>query len=229
MDIFQLFRSRIENAIVSLNLIPEGIDAGLSRLTVEAPRETAHGDVSTNAALLLAKPASLSPRAIADQLVAVLAKDPDVDRADVAGPGFVNLSLSKAFWQNQLSMIVEAGQNYGRNSVAAPRAINVEYVSANPTGPMHVGHCRGAVVGDALANLLSFAGHKVTKEYYINDAGGQVDVLAQSALLRYREALGEDIGEIPAGYYPGDYLKPVGAALAQSYGDKLKTMHKDAA
>ncbi len=229
MDIFQLFRSRIETAIVGLNVIPQGVDAGLSRLTVEAPREAAHGDVSTNAALLLAKPTGLSPRAIADKLVAVLAKDPDVERVEVAGPGFVNLGLSKEFWQNQLTGIVAAGVNYGRNSVAEPRAINVEYVSANPTGPMHVGHCRGAVVGDALANLLSFAGHKVTKEYYINDAGGQVDVLAQSALLRYREALGEDIGEIPTGYYPGDYLKPVGAALAQSYGPKLKTMHKDAA
>jgi arginyl-tRNA synthetase len=228
MDIFQLFRTRIETAIAALNIIPEGVDAGLSRLTVEAPREAAHGDVSTNAALLLSKPAGLSPRAIADQLVAVLAKDPDVECAEVAGPGFVNLSLSKAFWQNQLSEIVADGLSYGRNSVVEPIAINVEYVSANPTGPMHVGHCRGAVVGDALANLLSFAGHKVTKEYYINDAGGQVDVLAQSALLRYREALGEDIGEIPNGYYPGDYLKPVGAALAQSYGEKLKTMHKDA-
>jgi arginyl-tRNA synthetase len=229
MDIFQLFRSRIETAIVGLNIIPEGVDAGLSRLTVEAPREAAHGDVSTNAALLLSKPTGLSPRAIADQLVAVLGKDPDVERAEVAGPGFVNLGLSKAFWQNQLTGIIAEGVNYGRNCVAEPRAINVEYVSANPTGPMHVGHCRGAVVGDALANLLGFAGHKVTKEYYINDAGGQVDVLAQSALLRYREALGEDIGEIPSGYYPGDYLKPVGAALAQSYGPKLKTMHKDAA
>lgn len=229
MDIFQLFRARIEDAIAGLNLIPEGVDAGLSRLTVEAPREASHGDVSTNAALLLAKPAGLAPRMIAEQLVAVLAKDPDVERAEVAGPGFVNLGLSKAFWQNQLVEIIAAGQNYGRNLVAMPRAINVEYVSANPTGPMHVGHCRGAVVGDALANLLSFAGHNVTKEYYINDAGGQVDVLAQSALLRYREALGEDIGEIPAGYYPGDYLKPVGAALAQSYGTKLGSMHKDAA
>jgi arginyl-tRNA synthetase len=228
MDIFQLFRSRIENAVLGLGIIPEGVDAGLSRLTVEAPREAAHGDVSTNAALLLAKPTGLSPRAIADQLVAVLDRDSDVERVEVAGPGFVNLGLSKAFWQNQLTDIVAEGVNYGRNCVAEPRAINVEYVSANPTGPMHVGHCRGAVVGDALANLLSFAGHKVTKEYYINDAGGQVDVLAQSALLRYREALGEDIGEIPNGYYPGDYLKPVGAALAQSYGQKLKTMHKEA-
>jgi arginyl-tRNA synthetase len=228
MDIFQHYRGKIEAAVKSLSIVPEGVDAGLERLTVEPPRDAAHGDIATNAALLVAKPAGMAPREIAERLAAALRQDADVDAADVAGPGFVNLRLSQGFWHRQLGAVLREGERYGSNVAAHPRAINVEYVSANPTGPMHVGHCRGAVVGDALANLLAFAGHKVTKEYYINDAGAQVDVLAQSALMRYREALGEDIGEIPSGFYPGDYLKPVGAALAQSYGDKLKGMHKDA-
>jgi arginyl-tRNA synthetase len=228
MDIFQLFRGRIVSAVSAMDILPEGHETDLSRITVEAPRDASHGDIAINAALLLAKPAGMAPRAVAERLVALLSNDADVEHAEIAGPGFVNLRLSRAFWHRVLAQVLAEGAAYGSNIVAEPRAINVEYVSANPTGPMHVGHCRGAVVGDALANLLAFAGHKVTKEYYINDAGGQVDVLAQSALLRYREALGEDIGEIPAGFYPGDYLKPVGAALAQSYGQNLKTMHKDA-
>jgi arginyl-tRNA synthetase len=229
MDIFQLFRGRIAAALSAIGLDGAEVDSALPRLAVEAPREAAHGDVATNGALLLAKQAGAAPRALAEKLADALRADPDVETAEVAGPGFVNLKLSRAFWLRELATILKAGTAYGSHVVEHPRAINVEYVSANPTGPMHVGHCRGAVVGDALANLLAFAGHKVTKEYYINDAGAQVDVLAQSALMRYREALGEDIGEIPSGFYPGDYLKPVGAALAQSYGDKLKTMHRDAA
>jgi arginyl-tRNA synthetase len=228
MDIFQLYRGRIVSAIQEAGLSESLPDGALDRITVEPPRDASHGDIATNAALILAKPAGMAPRDVAEKLVVAMRDDPDVEDAHVAGPGFVNLKLGHAFWHRQLVAILAAGVRFGSQVVAQPRAINVEYVSANPTGPMHVGHCRGAVVGDALANLLAFAGHKVTKEYYINDAGAQVDVLAQSALLRYREALGEDIGEIPSGFYPGDYLKPVGAALAQSYGEKLKTMHKDA-
>ncbi|MCU0831641.1 MAG: arginine--tRNA ligase [Rhizobiaceae bacterium] len=228
MDIFHLFRGRIEAAVHASGLGASLADGVIDRVTVEAPRDPSHGDIATNAALILAKPAGLAPRDVAEKLATALKADSDVEAVDVAGPGFVNLRLARAFWHRQLADMLAAGPQYGSGVVTRPRAINVEYVSANPTGPMHVGHCRGAVVGDALANLLAFAGHKVTKEYYINDAGAQVDVLAQSALLRYREALGEDIGEIPAGFYPGDYLKPVGAALAHSYGEKLKTMHKDA-
>lgn len=194
---------------------------GLSRagLTVEPPRDPAHGDLATNAAMVLAKPAGTNPRALAALLVPRLEALPDIVAADIAGPGFINLRLTDAAWRAELAAIHAAGADYGRSAAGAGQTVNVEYVSANPTGPMHMGHCRGAVVGDALANLLEYAGHKVIREYYVNDAGGQVDVLARSAHLRYREALGEAIGEVPEGLYPGDYLKPVGEALAAEFGD----------
>mgnify|MGYP002780552299 CR=1 FL=1 len=194
---------------------------GLSRagLTVEPPRDPAHGDLATNAAMVLAKPAGTNPRALAALLVPRLEALPDIVAADIAGPGFINLRLTDAAWRAELAAIHAARADYGRSAAGAGQTVNVEYVSANPTGPMHMGHCRGAVVGDALANLLEYAGHKVIREYYVNDAGGQVDVLARSAHLRYREALGEAIGEVPEGLYPGDYLKPVGEALAAEFGD----------
>jgi len=197
------------------------LPAGLNRapITVEPPRDPSHGDLATNAAMVLAKPAGLNPRALAEALVAELAKAPGVTSAEIAGPGFINLRLDAAAWLAELQAIAALGADYGRSSMGAGTTVNVEYVSANPTGPMHMGHCRGAVVGDALASLLEFAGHKVIREYYVNDAGGQVDVLARSVHMRYREALGESI-EIPEGLYPGDYLVPVGEALAKEFGDK---------
>src|SRR3954451_837512 len=174
--------------------------------------------------MALAKDAGLKPRDLAEKIAAELGKRPEVTKTEIAGPGFINLTLDPAVWRTALAAIVRDGADYGRGTVGAAKPVNVEYVSANPTGPMHVGHCRGAVFGDALANLLAFSGRDVTREYYINDAGAQVDVLARSAFLRYREALGEDIGPIPEGLYPGDYLKPVGQALAAEHGDKLKAM-----
>ncbi|KPL69656.1 arginyl-tRNA synthetase [Erythrobacter sp. SG61-1L] len=197
------------------------LPAGLPRssVTVEPPRDPSHGDLATNAAMVLAKPAGTNPRALAGGITAKLEALPEVTSTEIAGPGFINMRVSDAAWRGELAAIAALGADYGRSSVGGSRMVNVEYVSANPTGPMHMGHCRGAVVGDALASLLEFAGYRVTREYYVNDAGGQVDVLARSVYLRYREALGEDIGEIPAGLYPGDYLKPVGAALAQELGD----------
>ena len=159
------------------------------------------------------------PRALAERLVPLIASDPIIDKVEIAGPGFINLTLASAFWPSVLRMVLEQGEAYGRSAIGKGEAVNVEYVSANPTGPMHVGHCRGAVFGDALANLLAFAGFDVTREYYVNDAGAQVDALARSAYLRYREALGEEIGEIPEGLYPGDYLKPVGRTLADQHGN----------
>ena len=179
------------------------------------PRDAAHGDLASNAALVLAKAAKMKPRDIADKLAEKLEADPDIERVEVAGPGFLNMGFRPAFWQGVVAAILKEGAAYGRADLGCGEPVNVEYVSANPTGPMHVGHGRGAVFGDALANLLAFAGYDVTREYYVNDAGAQVDALARSAFLRYREALGEDIGEIPAGLYPGDYLKPVGKALAR--------------
>jgi arginyl-tRNA synthetase len=202
---------------------PDGID--FSRVVVEPPRDSSHGDMATNAAMVLAKEAKAKPRDLAEQIAARLRDDALVAKVDVAGPGFINLTLHPGVWAEALRTILREGEAYGRitPNALAPR-VNVEYVSANPTGPMHVGHCRGAVFGDALCSLLQFAGRDVVREYYINDAGAQVDVLARSAFLRYREALGEDIGAIPEGLYPGDYLKPVGQALVAEYGDKLKAM-----
>ncbi|MCO5140458.1 MULTISPECIES: arginine--tRNA ligase [unclassified Shinella] len=225
MNLFTDFDSRIKNVLEGLEIVREKRgDLDFGRISVEPPRDASHGDVATNAAMVLAKPLGLNPRALADLIVAELKKDPEVADVGVAGPGFINVRLSVAYWQKLLAAIVRAGTGYGRGALGAGRKVNVEYVSANPTGPMHVGHCRGAVVGDALANLLAFAGYAVTKEYYINDAGSQIDVLARSAFLRYREALGETIGDIPSGLYPGDYLVPVGEALAEEFGTTLRAM-----
>ncbi len=199
-------------------------DLDLSRVVVEPPRDPAHGDMATNAAMVLAKEARTKPRDLAEQIAARLRADDLIASVDVAGPGFINLTLKASAWSDALRIVLREGSSYGRSAVGAGEKVNVEYVSANPTGPMHVGHGRGAVFGDALANLLIFAGYDVVREYYVNDAGAQVDVLARSAYLRYREALGENIGEIPEGLYPGDYLKPVGQALAAAYGDKLLKM-----
>jgi arginyl-tRNA synthetase len=199
--------------------IPAGLD--MSAIGVETPRDPTHGDLATNAAMVLAKPARMKPRDIADKLVARLATDPRVTRAEAAGPGFINMTLDLSVWRDQITQILREGPGYGRLNAGQGGRVNVEYVSANPTGPMHVGHCRNAVVGDAIANLMAFAGYDVTREYYINDAGAQVDTLARSAYLRYREALGETIGAIPEGLYPGEYLKPVGESLATKRGGKL--------
>ena len=208
------------NALVADGALPPAIDQ--SRIVVEPPREAAHGDMATNAAMVLAKDAGKKPRELAEAIAAKLRADDLVARAEVAGPGFINLTLKPSAWIAALRAVLSEGADYGRGKTGQGSAVNVEYVSANPTGPMHVGHCRGAVFGDALANLLAFTGYKVTREYYVNDAGAQVDALARSAFLRYREALGEDIGTIPEGLYPGDYLKPVGAQLAAQYGPKLR-------
>jgi arginyl-tRNA synthetase len=208
------------DALIADGVLPSGLDQ--SRIVVEPPRESAHGDMATNAAMVLAKDAGGKPRELAAAIAAKLRADELVAKAEVAGPGFINLTLKPAAWIGALRAMLAAGAGYGRSDAGRGTAVNVEYVSANPTGPMHVGHGRGAVFGDALANLLAFSGFNVTREYYINDAGAQVDALARSAFLRYREALGEDIGAIPEGLYPGDYLKPVGAALAADYGAGLK-------
>ena len=197
------------------------LPAGLSRaaVAVEPPRDPSHGDLATNAAMVLAKPAGTNPRLLAEALVSELTKVPGVTSAEIAGPGFINLRIDPAAWLTELRAIAALGDGYGRSVMGAGSMVNVEYVSTNPTGPVHMGHCRGAVVGDALAALLEYAGHRVTREYYVNDAGGQVDVLARSVHLRYREALGEAVGEIPAGLYPGDYLIPLAQELAAEFGD----------
>jgi len=222
MHAHALVHSRIVVALEALQhegALPPGLDFAATE--VASPREAAHGELASNAAMVLAKPARLPPRVIAEKLAAKLAAAPDIAKAEIAGPGFVNLTFAPSFWQAVVTQILKEGADYGRSDVGAGGRINIEYVSANPTGPMHVGHCRGAVFGDALANLLAFVNYDVTREYYINDAGAQVDSLARSAYLRYREALGEDIGQIPAGLYPGDYLKPVGQQLAAVHGDAL--------
>ncbi|PST24675.1 arginine--tRNA ligase [Mesorhizobium plurifarium] len=228
MNLFTDFEARINRILESIDIVREKrSELDFGRINIEPPRDASHGDVATNAAMVLAKPLGMNPRALADLIVDKLGQDPEVAEVSVAGPGFINVRLSVSYWQKLLAAITRAGVDYGRSTLGAGRKINVEYVSANPTGPMHVGHCRGAVVGDALANLLAFAGYDVTKEYYINDAGSQIDVLARSAFLRYRQALGEDIGEIPPGLYPGDYLVPVGEALADEYGTSLRIMPED--
>jgi arginyl-tRNA synthetase len=205
--------------LIAAGILPKGIDQ--SRIVVEPPREAAHGDMATNAAMVLAKDAGRKPRELAEAIAEKLRADPLVSKVEVAGPGFINLTLRPVAWTQALRAVLTASADYGCSTVGQGTPVNVEYVSANPTGPMHVGHCRGAVFGDALANLLAFAGYAVTREYYINDAGAQVEVLARSAYLRYREALGEDIGAIPEGLYPGDYLKPVGQALVSECGRAL--------
>jgi arginyl-tRNA synthetase len=208
------------DALIAAGTLPAGLDQ--SRVTVEPPRDPTHGDIATNAAMVLAKDAGKKPRDLAEAIAEKLRADDLVARADVAGPGFINLTLKAAAWIEALRSAVRFGSDFGRSDVGGGVPVNVEYVSANPTGPMHVGHGRGAVFGDALANLLAFTGYKVTREYYVNDAGAQVDALARSAYVRYREALGEDIGTIPEGLYPGDYLKPVGALIAKTFGASLK-------
>jgi len=223
MTLYARFAGHIAAALdtmVAAGLLPEGLDR--RNVTVEPPRDASHGDLATNAAMVLAKPAGKPPRAIAEALVAELGKIDEVAAVSVAGPGFINMTLTDDAWRGELAAIAEAGADYGRSTSGQGVTVNIEYVSANPTGPMHMGHCRGAVVGDALASLLEFAGSKVIREYYVNDAGGQVDTLARSVHLRYREALGETV-TIPEGLYPGDYLVPVGQALATEFGNRYAT------
>jgi arginyl-tRNA synthetase len=224
MNIFRHFEARVEaalSAMVTADDLPAGLD--FARIAVEPPRDPSHGDLSTNAAMVLAKPAGMNPRALAEKLAEKLKAEEGVTEVTIAGPGFINIRLKSELWLGGILDVLAAGASYGASDMGAGKPVNVEYVSANPTGPMHVGHVRGAVFGDALANLLEKVGHRVCREYYINDAGGQIEVLARSAFMRYREALGETI-EIPEGLYPGDYLVPVGEALAKTHGAKLKDM-----
>jgi len=221
MNVFAIFATRVSDALRTL--YPDVGEAALARIVVEPPRDAGHGDLSTNAAMLVAKPLGRNPREVAMALVEHFRSDADVATVDVAGPGFVNFRLATPIWHAALGAVAGQGADYGRSAVGNGQRVNVEYVSANPTGPMHVGHTRGAVFGDALASLMAYSGYDVTREYYINDAGSQIDTLARSTLLRYREALGEMI-EIPPGLYPGDYLVPVGAALAAEFGEALRTM-----
>lgn len=229
MTLYSRFAAHVDAALDALaagGALPADLDR--RNVTVEPPRDVTHGDLATNAAMVLAKAAKTSPRALAELLAVELGRLEEVAAVEVAGPGFINLRLTDDSWRAELSAILDAGDGYGRSQRGRGTRVNVEYVSANPTGPMHMGHCRGAVVGDALAALLEFAGHEVTREYYVNDAGGQVDVLARSVHLRYREALGEDVGAIPEGLYPGDYLVPVGQALAAEFGDRYARAPEDA-
>lgn len=222
MTLYTRFTQHLHTALDALEAagtLPAGLDR--SALTVEPPRDPAHGDLATNAAMVLAKPAGTNPRALAEAIAAELAKVDEVTAVDIAGPGFLNLRLAPSAWIEELHAIAEMGTDYGRSAQGKGITVNIEYVSANPTGPMHMGHCRGAVVGDALATLLEYSGHKVIREYYINDAGGQVDVLARSVHWRYREALGLESGDMPEGLYPGDYLVPLARELAAEQGDAL--------
>jgi len=219
MNVFALVEARITDALKSLQSV--GLfadDVSLPDVEAEVPRDASHGDVASNIAMVMAKPAKMKPRDIADAIKGKLEGGEDIEAVSVAGPGFLNVKLTPGFWQKLVASILNDGAAFGKPDLGKATKVNVEYVSANPTGPMHVGHCRGAVFGDALANLLEYSGYEVAREYYINDAGGQVDVLARSVHLRYREALGQDIGTIPEGLYPGDYLKPVAAALAKAHG-----------
>jgi arginyl-tRNA synthetase len=222
LTLYARFAAHIDavlNELEGEGQLAPGVDRKV--VAVEPPRDPSHGDLATNAAMVLAKRAGTNPRALAALIAPKLAALDEVESADVAGPGFINIRLLPSVWREELRAILSQGSEYGRSVMGEGSRINVEYVSANPTGPMHMGHCRGAVVGDALASLLEHAGYLVTREYYVNDAGGQVDTLARSAWLRYREALGEEIGDIPEGLYPGDYLKPVGARLASECGDRF--------
>lgn len=203
--------------LVADGILPDELDR--KNINVEPPRDASHGDLATNAAMVLAKPAGSNPRALAEAIKPRLEALPPVTSVEVAGPGFINLRLNPDAWRDELRTILKDGDAYGVSTIGENERVNVEYVSANPTGPLHVGHCRGAVVGDSLARILETAGFRVTKEYYVNDAGAQVDTLARSVHLRYREALGADIGDVPEGMYPGEYLKPVGVLLASEYGD----------
>jgi arginyl-tRNA synthetase len=221
MNIFAQFRKKVDAQIVALTSagkLPEGLDS--SRITLEPPRDSSHGDIATNAAMVLSKPAGMKPRDLAELIVEGLTSDPDVTGAEIAGPGFINISVAPVLLHAVVERVLTRPDDYGQSPVGAGDKVNVEYVSANPTGPIHVGHCRGAVFGDALCALLEKGGYDVTREYYINDAGSQIDTLARSAYLRYCEALGDDIGDIPEGLYPGDYLVPVGQQIAEADGDK---------
>ena len=227
MNIFSHFEEIVSEALSSLQSAGTlSADLDLARVAVEPPRDTSHGDIATNAAMVLAKPAGMKPRDLAGHVSTALEASGHFTKVDVAGPGFINMTVRDSFWQTRLADVLAARTAYGVSEMGKGQKVNVEYVSANPTGPMHVGHTRGAVFGDALANLLVKASFDVCREYYINDAGGQIGVLADSAFLRYREALGEEIGDIPEGLYPGDYLVPVGRALAADHGDKLLSMEK---
>lgn len=228
MNLFTHFTGVVKAVLEELvadGQLPQGLD--FSRIVVEPPRDPSHGDITTNAAMVLAKPARKSPREIAGVIAAQLEKNADISGVEIAGPGFINMRLDQSYWMKVLAAVLSAGETFGQSKLGDNLLVNVEYVSANPTGPLHVGHCRGAVFGDALSALLEQTGYDVTREYYINDAGGQIDVLANSAFIRYREALGEEIGKIPDGLYPGDYLVPVGQALKQEFGDKLLNMAED--
>jgi arginyl-tRNA synthetase len=221
LPLYAHYSQKLDQALAALEA--EGaLPGGRARtnVAVEPPRDASHGDLATNAAMVLAKPAGTNPRALAALIAPKIEAMSGVTSVEVAGPGFINIRLTEQAWRDELSAIIVAGESYGRSTVGKGSRVNVEYVSANPTGPMHMGHCRGAVVGDALASLLEAAGFDVTREYYVNDAGSQVNTLARSVHLRYREALGEDIGEIPEGYYPGDYLVPIGQSLASEFGAK---------
>ncbi|WP_455479987.1 arginine--tRNA ligase [Bartonella sp. B23] len=230
MNVFRNFENKIKK-LLELSGIKgkNGENLDLSKITVDPPRDSSHGHLSTNAAMVLAKSVGLNPRALAEKIIEFLQNDSSIDYIDVAGPGFINVKLTKPFWQGAIKSMLELGVSYGRIPIGQGKRINVEYVSANPTGPMHVGHCRGAVVGDVLSNLLQFVGYDITKEYYINDAGKQIEMLAHSVLLRYREALGQKVNEIPEDLYPGEYLIPLGKLLAREFGDRLLTMDKDEA
>jgi arginyl-tRNA synthetase len=221
-NIFATILNKVRSAntaLVAAGMLPAGIDQ--SRVVVEPPRDADRGDMATNAAMVLAKDAGKKPRELADAISDRLRADALIDKVEVAGPGFINLTLKPAAWVDALRTVLRAGRQYGHSTIGNGTKVNVEYVSANPTGPMHVGHCRGAVFGDALANLLIAVGYEVTREYYINDAGAQIEALTQTSFLRYREALGENIGEIPDGLYPGDYVKQVGEELKADYGDEI--------
>jgi arginyl-tRNA synthetase len=225
MTVFSIVEARMHEALAELvadGRLPSGLDT--SNIELQEPRDPTHGDMALNAGLVLAKPAKMKPRDIAELLKDKLATLPGLTRAEIAGPGFLNLAFEAAAWHRTVADVLREGSAFGRGDMGTKKRAQVEYVSANPTGPMHVGHCRGAVFGDALANILAFSGFEVTREYYINDAGAQVAKLGASTYLRYLEALGETIGAIPEGLYPGEYLRPIGAALAKKYGDTLKAM-----
>jgi arginyl-tRNA synthetase len=225
MSIFRHFKFKIDAIIRDMQLdgkLPRTIKT--DKFTIEPPKDEKFGDISTNVAMVLAKPAAMSPRDLATEFCDYFRKIDGVLRVEIAGAGFINLYLSHSLWHREITQCLQSKLDYGSNKIGDNKTVNIEYVSANPTGPLHVGHVRGAVFGDALANLMVYSGYKVIKEYYINDAGTQVDVLAESAYLRYLEALGETIGDIPNGLYPGEYLIPVGQDLCTQYGTDLKTM-----
>ena len=221
MNIYSHFEVKIRGIIAALaetGDLPQGLDT--SRISCESPRDASHGDLASNAAMVLAKPAGMPPRQLAEKIAEELQNIDSITGVEIAGPGFINIKLSPQLWQDRINDILDAGMDWGRSTKGQGHHVNVEYVSANPTGPLHAAHARGAIIGDAMAALFEFSGYTVTREYYINDAGAQVDTLARSAYLRYREAMGDDIGEIPQGFYPGDYLKETGQKLADQFGDK---------